>query len=120
MCPYCQVTGRQEDDGRPRRNAEAARKISHPGDTLALRPGHDVNVGARPERGGVPEILLYSQPVARPAEPARSGFDAGCAFLSAQYDGLCMEVQLTRGAMGAANHGASDPRTANGVYCTVS
>jgi hypothetical protein len=64
-----------------------------------MRASLDVRVDARHVKGGVPEKLRCSQPMPRPAEPRARGFDAGCAILSAQYDGLLSEVQLTCGAV---------------------
>jgi len=51
-----------------------------------------MHVDARLTKGGVPEKLRCSQPMPRPAEPWARGFYAGCAILSAQYDGLFWEV----------------------------
>ena len=74
----------------------AAAKIPHTRRRLMPRRSLDPYVDARLTSGGVPEKLRCSQPMPRPAEP---WFNAGCAILSAQYDGLFLEVQLTCGEL---------------------
>src|SRR5579883_2964755 len=113
MCPYYQMWGRQAG-GSPGRGRATAAKISH---TRRMRSSREVRVDARLTRGGVLEKLRCSQPMPRPAEPGTEGFDAGCAILSAQYDGLLTRgpTNMRRGA--PLTIGASEQRTARGVYC---
>ncbi len=116
MCPYCAVRGRRVDIGarrirRARGQASATAKISG----FDQRRECLVIHRCPPQEGGAPEIFgeLNRRHGLRSLFET---FDAGCAILSAQYDGLDMEDQLTCGAwifrdivmkirLRAANHG---------------
>src|SRR6266404_685447 len=110
MCPYCAVRDRRESDGRPRGQASAAAKISN----CDQRRESLVIHRCPPQGGRAPETFgeLNRRHGLRSLFET---FDASCAILSAQYDGLDMEDQLTCGIwsfhdtvmkfrQGAANH----------------
>lgn len=93
MCPYYTVRGRQAY-GRPRRKRAAAAKILQ---TRRRRTGLDVH-DARHLTSGCRKTFDGLNLKAQCAHTALR-FSAGCANLSAQYDGLYVEVQLIRGAV---------------------
>src|SRR5487761_627379 len=113
MCPYCLMWGRQAG-GRPWRQRATVAKIPH---TRRVRTSLAIRVDARLTTGGVPEKLRCSQSMSRPAKPYTEGFDAGCAILSAQYDGLLARGPTNMRRAAPLTIGASELWTARGVYC---
>src|SRR5882757_4055583 len=98
MCPYCAVRGRQGGGGRPHGQSPAAAKIS---DHKQRRSSLVIHVDARLLHGAVRRETFCELNRRRAADLFSSvskRFDADGAILSAQYDGLEREVQLTCGA----------------------
>src|ERR1700730_8437685 len=119
MCPYCAVRGRPENDGRPRGQACAAAKISNCDQRRVSLVIHR----CPPQGGGAPET--FGELNRRHSAESFRERSTQSAILSAQYDGLDMEDQLTCGTwsfhdtvmkfrQGAANHLA----VANALKCS--
>jgi hypothetical protein len=97
MCPYCAVRGRHDGGARhqcrARRQSGAAAKISE----FDQRRESLVIHQCPPQEGGAPETFGELNRW-RGLRSLFETFDAERAILSAQYDGLYREDQLTCGA----------------------